>query len=173
MFDVVGISIKGISIPTEPVFTDCCNCPDFLCFSAATVLTSRNHLTVIPHFRSWSAEIRICWYRWLQPTCQAFPHLTQSNLIDPLIVPIGHFGRPCTAWTPKRVQAPYMIRLIKGPWSYLRLVGWDVRVVHQLLISKTIAWCFLQAAEYKYIALGWGYFETDSSVFLVSFFCCC
>ena len=56
-------------------------------------------------------------------------------------------GRPCTAGTSWRVQAPYMVRLVTGSWSYLGrsnflifnwVGGWDVLAVHQLPTSKLL-----------------------------------
>ena len=58
---VVTVSSPGISIPAESVFLASCNCPDLglavvgsvlwsrkpSLSSAATVLTSKNHLTVV------------------------------------------------------------------------------------------------------------------------------
>ena len=84
VLDVVAISSPGILIPAESVLPACSNCPrlgtavvgwalwsrEHSLSSAATILKSRNHLTVVVVMGVVTPfHTRICRYWWLEPTC--------------------------------------------------------------------------------------------------------
>ena len=104
--------------------------------SAASVSTSRNHLTIVHNGNSYPINFR--------PGSVSIGDLQQRT--KPFyFFPSIPLEKPCTAGTSWRVQAPYMVRLVTGSWSYLEqskllisnwVGGWDVWEVHQFPTSK-------------------------------------
>ena len=95
MLDVVAVSSPGIgiSIPAGSVFQACCHCSSAVVgwtlwsqepslFSATTVSTSRNHLTVVVNGRSYpifSDQDLLVLVPWTK-----VPSLSTSSPVDPL-----------------------------------------------------------------------------------------
>ena len=150
--DTVAISSPGISIPAESVIPACCNCPwlgmgggglsalvlEPSLSNAATVLTSRNHLTVVtPFISDQDLLVLVTW--------TDVPSLSTSSPVDPLTgahregLALQEHLEECKHCT--------WSGWVTGSWSYLGWskllifcwVGeWDVWVVRKLPTSKLL-----------------------------------
>ena len=99
--------------------------------SAATVMTSRNHLTVVVVVVVVTPfQTKICCIGDLNQHAKSF-HFFPSKPFNRS--PLGRLWTAGTSW---RVQSLYMVRLVSGSWSYLgqsKLLifnwvgGWDVQ----------------------------------------------
>ena len=119
-------------------------------------------------------QTRICLYWWLEPTCQALPLLPKQTLWQEPTGKALHCRNILKNASTVHSQAGHTVLIHSGPdptWVKVNYpssigLGWNVLAVHQ------IAWCFLQATKYKYIALTCrrSVLATESGAFLVSLF---